>query len=102
VVDISDPEPDPELPLSQVLSPNITKRKGRTRKNQIPPPSALAPSPVFPIFDEEREVNVLEGRTTKKIVLRESLEGCWEFADDTWGMDRKGWEQVEVVDLTEN
>lgn len=45
---------------------------------------------------------VANGKTTKRIALRESLDGHWEFIEDDWSI-REGktlWEDVDVVDLT--
>ncbi|KAH0614474.1 uncharacterized protein H6S33_000110 [Morchella sextelata] len=42
------------------------------------------------------------GKTTKRIALRESLDGHWEFIEDDWSI-REGktlWRDVDVVDLT--
>lgn len=105
VVDISDPESTSEPPVPQILNTSITAPRGTPHGSQFPlslPVLTPPPPPIFPILEEEQEVSVVKGRTTKKVVLRESLEGCWEFADDARGRDKSGWEQVEVVDLTEN
>lgn len=45
---------------------------------------------------------VVNGKTTKRIALRESLDGHWEFIEDDWSI-REGktlWKDVDVVDLT--
>ncbi|KAG0643991.1 flap structure-specific endonuclease [Tuber brumale] len=43
----------------------------------------------------------VSGRTTKKAVLRSSIEGSWEFADGkALASSGGGWVDVEVLDLT--
>lgn len=107
-------------PTFTPLSPNVTIRKNRKgRKIREPQPGLQsndvsnysAPIP-FPLFARSASLpqkvasksrgEVTDGKTKKRVVLRESLEGRWEFIEDTWGV-REGtkiWEELEVLDLT--
>lgn len=51
---------------------------------------------------EDHEEVVVGGKTAKRIVLRESLEGRWEFIEDEWSVrdGKKVWEKLEILDLT--
>lgn len=102
------------------LSPNVTIRKKREGKKRQGPQPALrgnnefrCPAPVpfsLSISPLRRIVSATtEGRggarnggTAKRAVLRESLEGQWEYIEDTWSVQkgRKVWEDLEVLDLT--
>ncbi|KAG0124282.1 hypothetical protein HOY82DRAFT_634427 [Tuber indicum] len=77
ILDISDSESGGEVPgrrTSPPLSLSGSKAEGRT---------------------------AMSGRTTKKAVLRTSVEGSWKFADGEASAGRRsGWVDVEVLDLT--
>lgn len=107
-------------PTQTPLSPNVTIRKKREGKKLrgpqptlrsndktsciAPVPFALCISPLRKTVSttvEGRE-KVRNGKTTKRVVLRESLEGQWEYVEDTRNLreGRKVWEELEVLDLT--
>lgn len=117
-------------PTRTPLSPNVTIRKNRRgRKIREPQagfgndsvPDLEAPIPFSLPFRStsplrkavsvasavktdflEESKDVVNGKTAKRIVLRESLEGRWEFIEDGWSVreGRKVWEELEVLDLT--
>lgn len=107
-------------PTQTPLSPNVTIRKKREGRKPRGPQTTLrgndkasCPAPVpfalcippsrktFSVTVEGRE-KVRNGKTTKRVVLRESLEGQWEYVEDTRSLreGRKVWEELEVLDLT--
>lgn len=117
-------------PTRTPLSPNVTIRKNRRgRKIREPQagfgsdsvPDLEAPIPFSLPFRStsplrkavsitstiktdflEESRDVVNGKTAKRIVLRESLEGRWEFIEDGWSVreGKKVWEELEVLDLT--
>lgn len=102
------------------LSPNVTIRKKREGKKLQGPQSALrsnselrcTASIPFPLCISplrrtvsatvEGRGEMRNGKTAKRVVLRESLEGRWEFIEDTWSVREgsKVWEDLDVLDLT--
>lgn len=128
VIDLPDDTPDGRdvrvnrrlefSPTQTPLSPNVTIRKKREgRKRRGPQPALRSndkpsyPTPVpFPLCIPTLRKTTLavaagevrNGKMSKRVVLRESLEGRWEFIEDTWSVreGRKVWEELEVLDLT--
>lgn len=98
------------------LSPNVTirkKREGRKLRGpqpngelscpaSIPFPLCISPSRRTVSATVEGRGEMRGGKTAKRVVLRESLEGRWEFIEDAWSVreGRKVWEDLDVLDLT--
>lgn len=102
------------------LSPNVTIRKKREGKKlrgaqpalrsnselscpaSIPFPLCISPLLRTVSATAEGRGETRNGKTAKRVVLRESLEGRWEFVEDAWSVGEGGkvWEDLDVLDLT--